>query len=117
MNAAASADRWARGALRHAGFSARIIQKAADRLAGAFRAAVTGLKTGGAAGAASRSEGQLMLVLSDDEGELAFELIADGDRREAAFAEEQDERGSRWDAIERRVAGDGVTCLRLRAAE
>ncbi len=112
MSAAPKAGSWAQDALRQAGVSARIARSVSTQLAEAFAAAVRAFS-----GAGERCEEaqQMMLVLSDDGGELAFELIADGDRNEKAFGRDDATRGAAWEAVERRVAGDGVTCLRMRA--
>lgn len=112
MSAAPKAGSWAQDTLRRAGVSARIARSVSARLTEAFTAAVRAFRDAGE----RRGEAQqMMLVLSDDSGELAFELIADGDRREQAFERKDAALGAAWEAVERRVAGDGVTCLRMRA--
>ena len=113
MNAAPTAGDWARAALRNAGMPARLAQQAARRLSDAFSSAVTAIQGADADGA--QDAAQVMLVLSDEDGELAFEMIADCDRSEKAFQRAHCAPGCRWEAVERRVAGDGVTCLRMRA--
>ena len=108
-SAAQRAAMWARGKLRDAGLPARAAKGAAERLADAFRAAMLSIH---GPGPAARGRGgdaaEVMLSLSDEDGDLSFELIADGDQPDA-------ERLAGWEATERRVAGDGVTCLRMRA--
>ncbi|WP_125459038.1 hypothetical protein [Oceanicella actignis] len=106
--AAARVKAWAGAGLRRAGLTARRARAAADRLADAAREAIGAIR-----GREAGADAEVMLVLRDDDGELAFEMVADGDRPVATL---QDGAGP-WEAIERRVAGDGVTCLRMRPAD
>ncbi len=106
--APAQAETWAQAALAKAGVPEGEAAQAAHRLSDGVRAAVAAFDC------AKRGPGspKAMLALSDDEGELAFELVADGDpsrARAQACAE------TAWQAAERRVAGDGAFRLRMPA--
>ncbi len=110
MNATSKARKWAVGALDHAGVPSRVAQTAAKRLADGFKSAVEALQ--GARGDADPA--QVMLVLSDESGELSFEMVAEARKSRGAMLA-QGLGGSVWSVIDRRAVGDGVTCLRMPA--
>ena len=106
---ARQADAWARQALEAAGTPPCAARKGGLRLAAGLRAAAAAFAE---ARCACGGAPKAMLALTDEDGELAFELIADGDQCVRRLADRP--AGKLWQA-ERRVAGDGATRLRMPA--